>query len=66
MLDKYIASVTAVLEPPTTITSLSLKKYPSQLAQKLMPLPINFSSFYIFNLFSLLPVAIIIYLVFIL
>jgi len=43
-LVKKIASSIAESPPPTTITSISLKKAPSQVAQTVTPLPLYFSS----------------------
>src|SRR5213592_4820848 len=53
------ASSIAVSPPPTTATSLSLKKKPSQVAQLDTPFPLNFASEGISSHFAFAPVAII-------
>ena len=57
-LDKNKASSTAVFPPPTTATSLSLKKNPSHVAHAETPNPINSCSPFMFNQFAFAPVAI--------
>ena len=58
MLARYSASSTAVLPPPTTATSLPLKKKPSQVAQADTPWPMNFCSLGMPRYFADAPVAI--------
>jgi hypothetical protein len=48
-LVKNIASSTAALPPPTTATTCSLKKKPSQVAQAETPKPLNSCSLFKFN-----------------
>jgi len=48
-LVKNIASSTAAFPPPTTATSLSLKKKPSHVAQAETPKPLNSCSDFKFN-----------------
>ena len=55
-LVKNIASSTAALPPPTTATSFSLKKKPSQVAQADTPKPLNSVSDFKFNHLACAPV----------
>ncbi len=57
---KNIASSTAAFPPPTTATSLSLKKKPSHVAQAETPKPLNSCSDFKFSHLACAPVDIII------
>ena len=54
-----MASSTAALPPPTTATSLSLKKKPSHVAHAETPNPLNSCSDFIFNHLACAPLDII-------